>query len=45
MIPVAPRIVNDVLYSSRTNHDIPVAWQAHYLVRCEADDCWVAHCK
>ena len=45
MILVAPRNVNDVSYVSRITHDIPFAWQAHYLVRCEADDCWFAQSK
>ena len=34
-MPVAPRIVNDVSYVSRINHDIHCAWQAQYLVRLE----------
>ena len=34
---VAPRIVNDVSYVTRINHEIHFAWQAQYLVksRCE----------
>ena len=32
-MPVAPRIVNDVAYVMRINHEIHVAWQAQYLVR------------
>ena len=44
-MPVAPRIVNDVSYVSRINHDIAFAWQAQYLVRCDAVDCCSAHCK
>ena len=39
-MPVAPRIVNDV-----SNHDIPFAWQAQYLVRLQCDACCSAHCK
>ena len=39
MIPVAPRIVNDVSYERRINHDIHFEWQAHYLVRCVCDAC------
>ena len=27
MLPVAPRIVNDVSYVMRINHDIHFAWQ------------------
>ena len=34
---VAPRIVNDVSYVGRINHDTPFAWQAQYLVRLEGD--------
>ena len=44
-MPVAPRIVNDVSYERRINHDIPFAWQALYLVRLEGDACCSAHCK
>ena len=44
-MPVAPRIVNDVSYVMRFNHDIPFAWQAQYLVRLEGDSCRSAHCK
>ena len=44
-MPVAPRIVNDVSYERRINHDIPFAWQAHYLVKLEGDACCSAHCK
>ena len=34
-MPVAPRIVNDVSYVMRINHDIPFAWQAQYLVKLQ----------
>ena len=44
-MPVAPRIVNDVSYVMRINHEIHVAWQAQYLVRLEGDDSCSAHCK
>ena len=44
-MPVAPRIVNDVSYVMRINHDTPFAWQAPYLVRFEGDSCFFAHCK
>ena len=44
-MPVAPRIVNDVSYAMRTNHDILFVWQAQYLVRLEGDACCFAHCK
>ena len=42
---VALRIVNDVSYAMRINHEIPFAWQAQYLVRLEGVDCCSAHCK
>jgi len=44
-MPVVPRIVNDVSYVSRINHEIHFAWQAQYLVRLEGDGCGFAHCK
>ena len=44
-MPVAPRIVNDVSYVSRINHDIHFAWQAQYLVKLEGDSCCSAHGK
>ena len=44
-MPVAPRIVNDISYESRINHDIPFAWQAQYLLKLEAAFCCSAHCK
>ena len=37
VMPVAPRIVNDVSYVMRINHEIHFAWQAQYLVRLEGD--------
>ena len=33
MTLLAPRIVNDVSYVTRINHEIHFAWQAQYLVR------------
>ena len=42
---VAPRIVNDVSYVMRINHEIHFPWQAQYLVRLEVDACRSAHCK
>ena len=33
MRSVAPRIVNDVLYVTKINHESHFAWQAQYLVR------------
>ena len=45
MTLLAPRIVNDVSYVMRINHEIHFAWQALYLVRLEADFACAAHCK
>ena len=39
---VAPRIVNDVSYVTRINHEIHFAWQAQYLVKLECDFSWQA---
>ena len=44
-MPVAPRIVNDVSYAMRINHEIYFAWQAQYLLKLEGDACSSAHCK
>ena len=35
VMPVAPRIVNDVSYVMRINHEIHFAWQAQYLVKLD----------
>ena len=43
-MPVAPRIVNDVSYAMRINHEINFEWQAHYLLQLEAAFCCSAHC-
>ena len=45
MTHVAPRIVNNVSFASRINHDIHFLWQAQYLVRLDYDACCSAHCK
>ena len=45
MILVAPRILNDVSYVMRINHEIPFAWQAQCLVKLDCDSCYSAHCK
>ena len=45
MLTVALRIVNDVSYAMRINHDIPFAWQAQCLVRLEGDSRCSAHRK
>ena len=42
---VAPRIVNDISYVMRINHEVHFAWQVQYLVKVEGDSCWSAHCK
>ena len=39
---VAPRIVNDVSYVTRINHEMHFAWQAQYLVKLECDFSWQA---
>ena len=44
-MPVAPRIVNDVSYVSRINHDIHFAWQAQYLLKLQGDSGCSAHWK
>ena len=44
-MPVAPRIVNDVSYVMRMNHEIHFAWQPQYLVRLEVDARCSPHCK
>ena len=45
LMPVAPRIVNDVSNVMCINHEIHFAWQAQYLVRLEGVDCCSAHWK
>ena len=40
--PVAPRIVNDVSYLMRINHEIHFAWQAQYLMKLECHFSWQA---
>ena len=45
MALVAPRIVNDVSYVTRINHEIHFAWQAQYLVKLEGGSGCSAHCK
>ena len=42
---LAPRIINDVLYAMRINHEIYFAWQAQYLVELDCDSCCSVHCK
>ena len=45
MTLVAPRIVNDVSYLMRINHEIHFAWQAQCLVKLDCDSRCSAHCK
>ena len=45
MTHVAPRIVNNVSFVSRINHEIHFSWQAQYLVKLDNDTCSSAHCK
>ena len=42
---LAPRIVNDVSYATRINHEIHFAWQAQYLVQLWCAVFCSAHCK
>ena len=44
MTAVASRIVLDVLYVTRINHEIDFAWQGQYFVKFEDDSCCAAHC-
>ncbi len=43
--PVTPRIVIDVSYVTRINHQHHFMWQAKYLLRLEGDACSSAQCK
>ena len=42
---VAPRIVNNVSYVTRINHESHSSWQALYLVMLEGNLCCSVHCK
>ena len=42
MTLVAPRIVNNVAFVSRINHEIHFSWQAQYLVKCKCHFSWQA---
>ena len=42
MTHVAPRIVNNVSFVSRINHEIHFSWQAQYLVKCKCHFSWQA---
>ena len=45
MTLVAPRILHDVSYVRRINHEIHFAWQAQCLVKVEGDFACSAHSK
>ena len=45
MTLVTARIVNNVSFVSRINHEIHFSWQAQYLVSSDYDTCCSAHCK
>ena len=42
MLTAAPRIVNNVSYVMRINHEIHFAWQAQYLVKFVRHFSWQA---
>ena len=44
-MPVAPRIVNDVSFLTRINHESHFTWKPQYLVRLEGGSCCSAYCK
>ena len=39
---LAPRLLNDVSYVTRINHEIHFAWQAQYLVKLDCHFSWQA---
>ena len=45
LTPVAPRIVNDVSYVTRINHESHFSWQAQFLVTLDGNYSCSAHCK
>ena len=45
VMPVALRIVNDVSFVTRINHESHSTWKPQYLVRLEGGSCCSAHCK
>ena len=45
VIPVAPRIGNEVSYVTTIKHASHFVWQAQYLVRLDRDTCCSAHWK
>ena len=42
LILLAPRILNDVSYVTRINHEMHFAWQAQYLVKLDCHFSWQA---
>ena len=40
MLPVAPRIVNNISYVMRINHEVHFAWQAQSLVKLRCHFSW-----
>ena len=42
MTHAAPRIVNNISFVSRINHEIHFSWQAQYLVKCTYHFSWQA---
>ena len=44
MTHVAPRIVNNVSFVTRINHEIHFSWQAQYLVKFKCHFSWQAQC-
>ena len=44
MSPVAPRIVLDVSFEIRINHQSHFSWQAQYLVNLADESCCSARC-
>ena len=42
MTPVAPRIVNDVSYVTRTSDEGHFSWQVQYLVKFKCHFSWEA---
>ena len=45
VMPVAPRIVNDISYATTINDAHHFSGQGQHLVRLESDACCSAHCK
>ena len=45
VMPVPPRIVNNVSYVTRIDDASHFAWQAQHLVMLEDEICCSAHCK